>query len=80
MESIVVAVESSTVSVGGGRPVAVRKGEAWAADSDVVKAAPGLFSTDPARARGRVTAPAGPASVEQSTRRPGERSSARRAG
>ena len=69
MGSIVVAVESATVNVGG-IIRAVRKGDAWSAEADVVKAHPDLFTADPSQARGWTP--------EQATRAPGERSSARR--
>lgn len=61
---IVVAVESAAVSVGG-TVRAVRKGDAWSADADVVHARPDLFTDDPSSARG--------GRVESATRAPGER-------
>ena len=64
-----VAVESAAVNVDGVMR-AVRKGDAWSADADVVKARPDLFTADPSHARG--WAP------ERATRAPGERSAARR--
>lgn len=75
MAGIVVAIVNSMVASGGRQPTVIRKGEAWDADSPVVKAHPDLFSTDPSRARGTERRP-----VEQSTRAPGEKSRARRVG
>lgn len=69
MAQIVVAVESAVVTVNG-IARAVRKGDAWSAAADIVKARPDLFSADPVHARGYT--------VEQATRAPGERSAARR--
>lgn len=75
MAGIVVALTSSVVATGGRHPVAIRAGEAWDASSDVVRAHPDLFSTDPAKARGGSV----PRPVERSTKAPGERSTAKRA-
>jgi len=61
---IVVAVESAAINVDG-TVRAVRKGDAWAANADVVRARPDLFTDDPARAKG--------GRVEAATRAPGER-------
>lgn len=61
---IVVAVESAAVIVDG-TVRAVRKGDAWSADADVVRARPDLFTDNPAKARG--------GRIEAATRAPGER-------
>jgi len=74
--SIVVALVDSVVANGTRQPTTIRRGEAWNADDPIVKANPSLFSRDAAKAR--VTVPR--ETVEQSTRAPGEKSSARRRG
>jgi hypothetical protein len=76
--SIVIALRSATVATPGSRyPTTVRAGEAWHSESDIVKAHPGLFSSDQSRAKG---APAArdDRPVESATRAPGEKSRARR--
>ena len=72
---IVVALQTSTVYSGGRYPLTVRRGEAWDAESPVVKANPALFSADPADAAGAVAR-----EMEQATAAPGEKSRARRTG
>ena len=74
--SIVVALTDSVVGNGTRHPVIIKRGEAWDADDPIVKANPGLFSTDVAKARSTVMKPSRP--VESSTRAPGEKSRARR--
>jgi hypothetical protein len=77
--SIVIALQSATVSTPGSRyPTNVRKGEAWSSDSDIVKAHPDMFTADASRAKGAPERKPQPAVVEQSTRAPGEKSRARR--
>ena len=75
MAGIVVAVVSATV-MQDGSPITIRQGEAWDASAPVVVHNPALFSSNPTRAR-HVGAPED-RPVEQSTRRPGEKSRARR--
>ena len=50
--SIVIALQSATVYISGGRPANVRKGEAWHSESAAVKAQPSLFSADDSYAKG----------------------------
>lgn len=76
---IVVAVTSGTVRLDG-QSIAIRKGEAWNAQSPVVREHPDMFSSDPQRALGGELGAASDVErpVEQATRAPGERSGARR--
>jgi len=75
MAGIVVAVVSATV-MQDARTITIRQGEAWDATAPVVVRNPALFSSDPTRARHVGVVEERP--VEQATRRPGEKSRARR--
>lgn len=74
MKEIVVALQNTVVH-SGGIAVVIRRGEAWAASSAVVREHPDVFTSDPSRARGGVVADR---PVERETRAPGEKSNARR--
>lgn len=67
--SVVYAKESAVI-FREGTPVNIAKGAAWDSGSDVVKAAPGLFDSEPTDVQGRPR-------IERATRAPGERSNAR---
>jgi hypothetical protein len=77
---VVYAVDTAQIPTVECGVVLVRKGEHWPAGDPVVKAAPGLFSTDPRYGMRYSTEPAGyddPA-VEQATAGPGEKRNVRR--
>lgn len=77
---VVYAVETAQIPTQECGVVFVQKGEHWAADDPVVKAAPTCFSTDARYGMRYSVEPAGYSDppVEQATAAPGERRSVRR--